>query len=466
VWLAVGLVGEARQPAWLRRMLAELAGLYAPAMRDPPPLMAFVLLPTESPLLALRHAARLEALRVVLQHPSTAAALDNDTLTSLLRRAYALGPGYARLLLEAGAAVATPPRVPTSVTALVSMVVECGALGRAPSPFFQPDMAWQRRQHAAAVEQHRRRVLAAAAAMLDQARHTAAGEDGVRALTALRQPVTGRTLLHLAALADGRLPRLLTAAAPNLAAQVNSADASGGTPLEAAASGFRRAEGLLHLVRCGAQVYDDSGAILATALPTSAPAHDRCVLLDAFAAVGALVRLEPLGTEAALVSALTLPPSETPEAPRLPWREVLKCNIGALLLHRLLSWAPDSLGAWTDSTWRAHDQLSQWEVTPVFYVFIGLSYSDGHSRDPERTMWEVVRSGLALAYARRRESAPPSLPAILWTRHAAPHLRPMLMREMAWARRSPLVALRHMLRAQHESALGAAQGEHAIAYVQ
>jgi hypothetical protein len=36
----------------------------------------------------------------------------------------------------------------------------------------------------------------------------------MRALTALRQPVTGRTLLHLAALADGRLPRLLIAACP------------------------------------------------------------------------------------------------------------------------------------------------------------------------------------------------------------------------------------------------------------
>jgi hypothetical protein len=468
VWLAVGLVGEARQPAWLRHMLAELAGLYAPAVGHPPPLMASVPLITEAPLLALRHPGRLAALRMVLQHPAAAAALDSDTISSLLRLAYTLGPGYARLLVEAGDAAVTPPRLPSSVTALVSLVVECGALGRAPSPFLRLDMAWQRRQHAAAVEQHRRRVLAAAAVMLDQARHTAAGKQGVRALTALRQPVTGRTLLHLAALADGRLPRLLTTSVPCFAAQVNAADASGGTPLEAAASGYRRAEGLLHLVQCGAQVYDDSGAILAAALPLRTPAHDRCVLLDAFGAAGALVLLEQAGIGAASVSARTAPPSEASVMPGLPWREVLKCDMGALLLHRLVSWAPDSLGAWTDSTWRAHDQLSQWEVTPAFYVFDEYSSSYEHRRDPERTMWEVVRSGLASAYARRRESAPPSesLPAILWTRYAARHLRPMLMRDTAWARRSPLVALRHMLRAQHELALGAAGVEVAIAYLQ
>jgi hypothetical protein len=191
------------------------------------------------------------------------------------------------------------------------------------------------------------------------------------------------------------------------------------------------------------------------------------VLLDAFAAAGALVRLEPLGIGTASVPAPMAPPSEASVVPRLPWREVLKCDMGALLLHRLLSWAPDSLGAWSDSTWRAHDQLSQWDVTPAFCVFDRYGYSDEHRRDPERTTWEVVRSGLASAYARRRESAlPSSLPAVIWAHHAAPHFRPMLMREMAWARRSPLVALRHMLRAQHESALGAAGGEVAIAYVQ
>jgi hypothetical protein len=429
--------------------------------------LKYQLLPvtTESPLLALRHPGRLAALRVVLQHPGAAAALDRDTIISLLRLAYALGPGYARLLLEAAAATGTPTSRQATVPALCQLLTECGMLS-APSYRLRLDGAWQERQHAEAVDQHRRRVLVTAMVVVDHMLH--AGDEGsVRALTALRQPVTDRTLLHLAALADGRLPRLLTAAVPGLAAQVNTADASGGTSLEAATSGFRRAEGLLHLVRCGAQVYDNSGAILAAALPLHTPAHDRCVLLDAFAAAGALVRLEPLGIGTASVPAPMAPPSEASVVPRLPWREVLKCDMGALLLHRLLSWAPDSLGAWSDSTWRAHDQLSQWDVTPAFCVFDRYGYSDEHRRDPERTTWEVVRSGLASAYARRRESAlPSSLPAVIWAHHAAPHFRPMLMREMAWARRSPLVALRHMLRAQHESALGAAGGEVAIAYVQ
>jgi hypothetical protein len=376
-------------------------------------------------------------------------------MSSLLRLAYTLGPGYARLLLEAAAAAGTPTSRQATVPALCQLLVECGALSDQPSLCGWLDWAWARRQREEAIVQQLWRVQATAAVILDQARHTAAGEDGVRALTALRHTVSGRTLLHLAALAGGRLTRLLTVAVPGLTAQVHTVDASGGAPIEAACSGCRRAEGLLHLVRCGAQVCDDSGALLAAALPVGPPEHNRCVLFDAFAAGGALVLLDPLGIGAARVSAPTAPPSEASVVPPLPWHQMLELNLGSLLLRRLLSWAPGSVDAWAASRLRAkgHDD-SQWRVPPAFHVPHWLNYLHRTKHEAERMICELVRSGLAPAYAQQLTAAPSSLPAVRWTGHAARHLWPMLMRDTAWARRSPLVALRHMLRAQHEAALG------------
>jgi hypothetical protein len=436
VWLALGLVGAAGQASWLRRLLAELSGLHAPADGHPPPLMASVPLTTESPLLALRHPARLEALSMVLQHPDAASVLGSDTMSSLFRLAYTFGPGYARLLLQASAAATTlpsrntPAAAPMLSDAWFQLLVECCALGRIDARGAQPE--------AEAVEQHRRRVLATAVVILDQARQSAAGECVMHSLPALRHTASGRTLLHLAALADGRLPRLLTAAVPGLAAQMSVADGSGGTPLEAATSGYRRAEGLLHLVRCGAQVYDDSGALRAAVLLPMEPAHDRCVLLDAIAASGARLMSALLAGWPAAHAPLSL---EAALAPLLA-----QCT-HPMLLRRLMSWAPGCLDAYTRTldgvkTCTATDR----HIAPGYFAAERLSRHGGPSPGPTRALVEVVRLGVAPIYLRRLEPSATSPVAVTWAGNVPPCAHPMLLREVAWARRGPILALRHRLR--------------------
>jgi hypothetical protein len=242
----------------------------------------------------------------------------------------------------------------------------------------------------------------------------------MRTLTALRQPVTGRTLLHLAALADGRLPRLLTASVPGLAAQVNIADASCGTPLEAACAGFRRAEGLLHLVRCGAEVCDDSGALLAAVLPLAASAHHRCVLLNAFAAEGAFVMLA--------APANRLNGNIEPNAVMGPLRHLLVRARDPMLLRRLLSWAPGCLDAWAatfDS--QCEGASSYWLSSPGYFVADMLGQRYGVAEDPSRALLEAVRGGLAPVYVLPRMAA--RARTVQWAPAAVPQVRPMLLRE-------------------------------------
>jgi hypothetical protein len=255
----------------------------------------------------------------------------------------------------------------------------------------------------------------------------AEGEDGECAMILLRQPVTGRTLLHLAALADGRLPRLLTTTVPGFAAQANTADAAGGTPLEAACAGFRRAEGLLHLVRCGAQVYDDSGVLLAAALPTSASAHDRCVLLDAFAAEGAVVRLAPRADR--------VPVHAETNAVMGPLRHLLMPHMDPTLLRRLVPWAPGCLEAWVATCKSQCGDARRFWASSAGYLVAEVLH---------RAPMEAVRGGVAPLYDLPRPDAPGR--TVTWMRHAVPQLHPTLLRELAWTRRGPVVALRLRLR--------------------
>jgi hypothetical protein len=444
VWLALGLVGAAGQAAWLRRLVAaELERLYAPAESTRPPMSAWVPLPPQSPLLALRHPTRLAALRMVLQHPGAAAALDNNTLTSLLRLPYKLGPSYARLLLEASAAAVTPTQRLTCLSALSLLLAECGALSGTPPHGQLLEREWQKLQRGEAMEQQRRRVLAAAAVMLDQARQPDGKDGGMRALMALRQPGTGRTLLHLASAAHGRLPRLLIAALPELATLVNTADASGGTPLQAVCSSCHRTEGLLHLVRCGGQVHDDTGGVLAAALPTSALAHDRCVLLDAFAAEGALVML------AAPADGVDV--NSEPNAVLGPLRHLLARAIDPMLLRRLLSWVPACLDAWAGTlVSQCEGAASYWVSSTSYVVADMLSRLYRLAEEPSRALLEAVRGGMAPVYVLPRMAVVPGY-TIQWTPAAVSHQRPMLLRELAWARRGPIVALRRRSRINQEA---------------